>query len=150
MGMFDTVILDVNILPDLTEEEKKILNDQKDWQTKSFENVLTEIYIVEDKEIKFRHSFLNDDFRYKLQIKESDWEETPIDERPYNDVEENRLQSLFGSMRETNIRIVDLNYTGSFRFYSYIKKILEHGYDLKWYEFEGEAENGKIKSLKRI
>jgi len=149
MGMFDTVIVDINILPDLNEEERRLLDIEKDWQTKDFENILTQIYIVEDKDVKFRHSFLGDKPQYKLQIKESDWEEVPIDERPYPD-DENSIRALFGSMRETNIKIKDLTYTGSFRFYSYIKKNLENGYDLKWYEFEGQAENGRVLSIKRI
>ena len=148
--MFDNIVVDINILPDLTEEERNLLDIEGDWQTKDFDNVLTQIYIVEDKEAKFKHSFLGDKTHYKLQIKESNWEEVPIDERPFPDAEENSIQSLFGSMRETNIRIVDLNYTGYFKFYSYIRKNLENGYDLKWYEFQGEAENGKIKSIKRI
>ena len=150
MGMFDNIVVDINILPDLTEEERNLLDIEKDWQTKDFDNVLTQIYIVEDKEAKFKHSFLGDKTQYKLQIKESDWEEVPMDERPFPDAEEKSIQSLFGSMRETNIRIVDLNYTGYFKFYSYIRKNLDNGYDLKWYEFQGEAENGRIKSIKRI
>jgi hypothetical protein len=49
MGMFDNIIVDANILPDLTQEEKSLLNETKGWQTKDFENILTDIHIVEDQ-----------------------------------------------------------------------------------------------------
>lgn len=119
MGMFDYIELDVNILPDLTEEEKILLNNQG-WQTKGFENILTIIHIVEDEERKFRHSFTENKFpSYKLQIKES--------------------------------KLVDLDYTGNFTFYTYITKtISQSARQTTWYEFIGQAEKGKITSIKRI
>ena len=56
MGMFDYLVVDVNILPDLTKEEKvKLNNNHIDWQTKDFECSMTHVYIVEDK---FKHSFI--------------------------------------------------------------------------------------------
>lgn len=148
--MFDNIILDANILPDLTQEEKLLLNESKGWQTKNFENILTNVYIVDDKDSKYRHSFLEKKFPYKLQIKESDWEEVPMDQRAYPN-SDNGLISLMGSMRETNIKIVDLNYTGQFTFYTFINK--EIGVGVKetiWYEFIGQAENGKITSIERL
>lgn len=148
--MFDNIFLDANILPDLTQEEKSLLNEVKGWQTKNFENILTDVYIVEDKNSKYRHSFLEKKFPYKLQIKKSDWEEIPMDQRPYPN-SDNGLLGLMGSMRETNIKIVDINYTGRFTFYTFITK--EIGVGVKetiWYEFIGQAENGKINSIERL
>lgn len=147
--MFDNIIVDANILPDLTEEEKILLNEKKGWQSKDFENTLTDIYIVEDQELKYKHSFLDKNFPYKLQIKQSDWEEVPMDQRLHSDV--SPIMALAGSIRETNIRIVDLNYTGTFIFYTNITKDIGVGAkETTWYEFIGQAENGKIKSIKRI
>jgi hypothetical protein len=137
MGMFDNIIVDNKILPDLTEGERSQL---KNWQTKDFENMLTNVYIVEDKDTKFRHSFTGSP-KYKIQIKEFEFDTVPLSERP--DPE----NPLFGCLRETNVRIVDSDYTGQFRFYSHLGNFnTEH----KWYEFIGEAEKGKIISLKRL
>jgi len=148
MGMFDNIIVNANILPDLTQEEKYLLNREGGWQSKDFENILTDIYIVEDQELKFEHSFVDRNFPYKLQIKKSDWEEVPLDQRPHSDV--STILSLAGSVRETNIRIVDLNYTGTFIFYTTIRKDIGIGAkETIWYEFVGQAENGKIKSIKK-
>lgn len=148
--MFDNIIVNADILPDLTQEEKSLLNEVGGWQSKDFENILTDIYIVEDQELKYKHSFVEKPFPYKLQIKESDWEEVPKDERPYPNEEENSILSLAGSVRETNIRIVDLNYTGTFIFYTYVTKDIGVGAkETVWYEFVGQAENGKIKSIKK-
>lgn len=150
MGMFDNIIVDANILPDLTQEEKLLLNESKGWQTKNFENILTNVYIVEDKDLKYRHSFVERKFPYKLQIKESEWEEIPTDQRPYPN-SDNGLMSLMGSMRETNIKIVDINYTGRFTFYTFLNKKISVGVkETIWYEFIGQAENGKITSIERL
>lgn len=154
MGMFDYLKVDVNILPDLTEEEKvKLGGDYIDWQTKDFENNMTHVYIVEDTENKFKHSFLKNKTPYKLQIKKFEWEEVPKEERPYPNAEEGSLEELIGIIRETNVRVEDLYYTGVFTFYSYIRRDdLEVGdiRKLKWVEFICEAENGKIISIKRL
>lgn len=148
MGMFDNIIVNADILPDLTQEEKSLLNEVKGWQSKDFENILTDIHIVEDQELKYKHSFVDRNFPYKLQIKKSDWVEVPIDQRPHSDV--STILSLAGSIRETNIRIVDLNYTGTFIFYTTVDKNIGIGAkETIWYEFVGQAENGKIKSIKK-
>jgi hypothetical protein len=148
MGMFDNIIVDVNILPDLTQEEKLLLNETKGWQTKDFENTLTDVYITKDETLNFKHSFVDKNFPYKLQIKESEWEEVPLDQRLHSDV--SPIIALAGSIRETNIRIVDLNYTGTFVFYTNVDKNIGVGAkETIWYEFVGRAENGKIKSIKK-
>lgn len=149
MGMFDNIIVDANILPDITEEEKIALNQTKGWQSKDFENTLTDVYIIKDETLNFKHSFVGKNFPYKLQIKKSDWEEVPMDQRLHSDV--SPIMTLAGSMREANIRIVDLDYTGTFIFYTSVSEILSNAAkSTKWYEFIGQAENGKVKSIKRI
>lgn len=142
MGMFDNLVVDLNILPDITEEDKNLLRTSDNFQTKAFENILTTVYIIKDETLSFRHSFTNEKFLpYKLQIKESEWEEVPKEERPYPNDE--GIKSLFGSMREVNVRIVDLDYTGTFTFYDFV------GFNEKrWFEFEVEVKNGKIISIK--
>ena len=147
MGMFDNIIVDANILPDLSQEEITILNQFNNWQSKDFENTLTDIYIVENKELKYRHSFVGGTtFPYKLQIKKSDWVEVPIDQRLHSDVS----PLYMVPRRETNIRVVDLDYTGTFIFYTTITKDIGVGAkETIWYEFVGQAENGKINQLKR-
>ena len=154
MGMFDYLVVDINILPHLTEEERdKLGNSRIDWQTKDFECELTHVYIVEDIENKFKHSFLKNKTPYKLQIKRFDWEEVPKSERPYPDAEEGTLEALVGSVKEVNLRIEDLDYTGTFRFYTYIKRENQEVGSvgkLRWIEFECEVENGKIISIKRF
>ena len=142
MGMFDNLVVDFNILPDITEEDKNLLRINDNFQTKDFENVLTTVYITKDETLSFRHSFTNEKFLpYKLQIKESEWEEVPKEERPYPN--EDGLKSIFGSIREVNISIVDLDYTGTFTFYTLI-------HQKRWFEFEAEVKNGKITSIKRL
>lgn len=154
MGMFDYLNVDINILPDLTEEERvKLGGNNIDWQTKDFECEMTHVYIVEDTENKFRHSFLKNRTPYKLQIKRFDWEEVPKEERPYPNADENSFEHLLGSFREINVRVEDLDYTGTFTFYTYIKPEDEGIGDvkkLKWVEFICEVENGKIISIKRL
>ena len=141
MGMFDNLIVDNKILPDLTEDE---ISQLKDWQTKSFENMLTNVYITEEKTLN--HSFIDGSgsTSYKLQIKESDWEEVPMEERPYPNAE--GLRALMGCMREVNVRIVDYDLTGFFKFYTHLG---DFNSTYTWYEFIGEAKNGKIISIKR-
>jgi hypothetical protein len=151
MGMFDNIIVDATILPDLTEGEKSLLNQVGGWQSKDFENILTDVYIVKDESLNFKHSFVDKIFPYKLQIKEFEWEETPTDAKPFPNAEENSLEYLMGSMRETNVRIVDLNYNGIFIFYTSVQEnISEAAKSTKWYEFKGQAENGKIISITRL
>ena len=149
MGMFDNIIVDATILPDLTQEERDMLNNRNGWQTKDFDNMMTDVYITEDKEIKFKHSFLNKKFLpYKIQIKKFKWEETPKEERPYPNEPKGSIKSLYGSIRETDINIIDSDYTGEFNFYTFTGTFNDD--TSKWYEFIVESENGKIISIKRL
>lgn len=151
MGMFDNVIVDVNILPDLTEDEKLLLEQEKGWQTKDFENKLTNIYIVKNSESGFRHRFVGNKFPYKIQIKKSEWEVVPFNERPYPNAEPDSWQGLCGSLRETNVKIVDLTYTGKFTFYTTVEKILSNAVkEIVFYDFVAEVEEGQIISIERL
>jgi len=144
MGMFDNLVVDLNILPEITEEDKNLLRLSNNFQTKAFDNTLTTVYITKDESLKFKHNFNGDKtLPYKLQIKKSEWEDVPKEERPFPN--EKGIKSLFGSIREKNIRIVDLDYTGTFTFYDFV------GYNEKrWFEFISEVKNGKIISIKRL
>jgi hypothetical protein len=51
MGMFDTVIINVDKLP-ISQEDKKSLGNDPGFQTKDFDCMLTNIYITDDGELK--------------------------------------------------------------------------------------------------
>jgi hypothetical protein len=132
MGMFDTMIVNVNILPDIDDMERIQLK-LEEFQTKDFENILTNIYIVDD--IK-RKKFLP----YKLQIEEFNYETVPKKDRRYPD--DKGVRGLAGSMKKVNQKIVDSDFTGEFRFYTYVMDNL--------YEFIGVAKNGKLTDLRKL
>jgi len=99
MGMFDEVIVDVNILPDLDNAEREILKEVAGWQTKSFECIMTNIYIVEDNYLKWKHNFSGKTYLpYKLQVENYEYETVPLEERPHQDM------PFIGSMRKVNIK----------------------------------------------
>ena len=51
MGMFDSIYFkDVSTLP-LTDSERKVIDNQTEWQTKDLDKVL-DVYIVDKKELK--------------------------------------------------------------------------------------------------
>ena len=64
------VHIDSNQLP-LSEEEKKILRDEPDWQTKDFECVLADIKITQDGKLE----------RRKFGVEEEIWERLDFDGR---------------------------------------------------------------------
>ena len=51
MGMFDYLFIDTKMLP-VSDEEKILIGNEPGWQTKDFDNILTEIYITNDGELK--------------------------------------------------------------------------------------------------
>ena len=93
MGMFDSVIIDTNKLP-VSDEEKKIIGNGRDWQTKDFDCILTEIHITDE-----------------LKMNTWDQEIVPIDERPDPDY------PFIGSVRRINERLELINHTGHVNFY---------------------------------
>jgi len=131
MGMFDRVIISIDKLP-LKHSEKKLMYDASkndidfDFQTKCFENVLTEIYITDDG---------------LLQICEWELETVPLEERPHSGA--TGLMQWAGSIRRINERLVTQeNYTGVVNFYSY--------FDKKWFEFNVTFIYGKLDKIERV
>lgn len=121
MGMFDNLIINTNKLP-VTDEEKKLIGKNPNWQTKDFDCILTEIYITDDGELK---------------INKWNYEKVPKEERPYPDGK--GIFELMGSLRRVNERLEIINHNGHINFYSII------GDD--YYEFFAEFTNGKLVSI---
>jgi hypothetical protein len=121
MGMFDDLIINTDMLP-VSDEEKKLIGNNPNWQTKDFDCDLTEIYITDEGDLK---------------INRWDCEEVPKEERPYPDGE--GLSGLIGSLRRVNERLETIPYHGYVYFYSTI------GND--WYEFVAKFTNGKLECI---
>lgn len=121
MGMYDYLMINTGKLP-VTDEEKKLIGENPGWQTKSFDCILTEIYITDDGQ---------------LLINRWNYEEVPKEERPYPDGE--GLLRLAGALRRVNERLEVIEYHGYVNFYSNI------GDD--WYEFYAKFTDGKLVSI---
>lgn len=131
MGMFDRVIINIDKLP-LSHKEKDFMykaskNDiEFDFQTKDFENVMTEIYITDDG---------------LLQINDWELETVPLEERPHSGA--TGLMQWAGSIRRVNERwVTQEDYTGVVNFYSYTDK--------KWFEFDATFIHGKLEKIDRV
>jgi hypothetical protein len=123
MGMFDYLFIDTNMLP-ISDEEKIIIGDEPGWQTKDFENIMTEIYITNDGELK---------------INQWEYESVPKEERPHPD--DDGLSGLVGSLRRSNENLETIPHHGYVNFYTSISK--------KWYEFNAKFTDGKLVEIKR-
>lgn len=122
MGMFDYLFIDTKMLP-VSDEEKIIIVDEPGWQTKDFENVMTEIYITNDGELK---------------INRWEYEVVPKEERPHPD--DDGIAGLVGSLRRSNERLETIPHHGYVRFYTSISG--------KWYEFNAKFTDGKLVEIK--
>jgi len=123
MGMFDYLIIDTSMLP-ISDEEKIILGDKPGWQTKDFDNVMTEIYITNDGELK---------------INQWEYEVVPKEERPHPDGD--GIAGLAGSLRRSNEELETIPYHGYVNFYNSINR--------EWYEFRAKFTDGKLIEIKR-
>ena len=124
MGMFDYLFIDKNMLP-ISDEEKIIIGDEPGWQTKDFDNVMTEIYITNDGELK---------------INQWEYEDVPKEDRPFPD--DDGIKGLFGSVRRSNENLETIPHHGYVNFYSSINR--------EWYEFNAKFTDGKLVEIKRI
>lgn len=124
MGMFDYLFIDTNMLP-ISDEEKIIIGDEPGWQTKDFDNVMTEIYITNDGELK---------------INQWVYETVPKEERPHPD--DDGIAGLVGSLRRSNERLETIPHHGYVRFYDSINR--------EWYEFSAKFTDGKLVEIKRV
>jgi hypothetical protein len=119
MGMFDNLYVNSNMLPVSEIEVEKLKNAE--WQTKSLECIMTEIYITENG---------------KLEVTEFDYETVPKEERPYPD--DDGIKGVFGSIRRTNVRRISSNYNGEIIFYN------------SDYEFVALFDSGSLLTIKKV
>lgn len=119
--MYYNLIISTDKLP-VTDEEKKLIGKNPNWQTKNFDCDLTEIYITDDGELKIN--------RWHYEV-------VPKKKRPYPDAD--GLRGSIGSLRRVNQRLETIPYHGVVFFYSYI------GDD--WYCFYAKFTEGKLVSI---
>jgi hypothetical protein len=124
MGLYDYLLIDTKMLP-VTDEEKIIIGDEPLWQTKDFDNLMTEIYITDDGELK---------------INKWEYEFVPKEERPYPD--NDGFMGMIGSLKRNHVRLVTIPHHGYVNFGSQVNG--------KWYEFNAKFTDGKLVEIKRI
>ena len=121
--MYDYLFIDTNKLP-VSDEKKNIIGKNPDWQTKSLDCELTEVYITDDNFLK---------------INKFEYEEVPKEKREFpNDTS---IKGFIGSVKRINERLETTPYTGSIIFYSNVNTQEE------WYEFKADFVSGKLTSL---
>ena len=123
MGMFDTIFVNVYLLP-LNKDELELFqktyeSDIINCQTKDLDCDLTEIYITDEGDLK---------------INRWEYEEVPKEERPHPNAE--GLLGLAGSLRRINQRLEMIYHNGTVVFYTDIGDL--------WYEFTATFTNGKL------
>jgi len=92
--MFDTLHINSSLLPE--SDEVKVLLKDSDYQTKSLDNELTEIYINDDG------SLTKMNYHYEMN--------------------ENVGHGLFNSIKRIDDGLVTLDYTGIINFYTNVKQ----------------------------
>lgn len=97
MGMFDNLHINTDKLP-VSDEEKKLIGKNPNWQTKDFDCMLTDIYITDEGELTIRK------FTYG-------WDET----------QKNGFGTM-GVLTEENVRTEVKPHHGYVNFYSNIGK----------------------------
>ena len=115
MGMYDYLYIDTNILP-ISDVDKLRLGKNPNWQTKSLDCELTEIYITDNGEI-----YVNK-FDYDVVEKKN---------QPYPN--EHGIIGLDGSLKRINEQLTVLKYNGIINFYTYV--------DEDWFEFNANFNN---------
>ena len=130
MGMFDYLFIDTNMLP-ISDEEKIIIGNEPGWQTKDFDNILTEIYITNDGELKINRWV---------------YETVPKEERPHPD--DDGVLGLAGSLERTNVRLETIPHHGYVNFYTFISNSESTPPSNKWYEFNAKFTDGKLVEIK--
>ena len=121
MSMFDSLFINTEKLP-VTDDEKKIIGDNREWQTQNFDNTLTEVYITDDGELK---------------ISRWEYETVPKEERPYPD--DGGFLGMFGCLKRVNERLETIPYHGIIEFYG--------NPDNDWYVFFAKFTDGKLISI---
>lgn len=123
--MFDSLEINVDLLPISTEEKEKLRKHKPQWQTKSFDCTLTTVYITDEG---------------SLLISRWEYEEVPKEERPYpNDT---GVLGLAGSIKRVNQRLEPIDFHGSANFWSDVESV--------WYEFTAKFTDGKLVQIERV
>ena len=120
MGMFDTLYVNLNLLP-ITSDEQEFLEkgDGCDFQTKDFDCEMTEVYITDEGELK---------------INRFGYEEVPKEERRHPNAE--GILGLAGSLRRVNQRLETVLYHGIVNFYTYKDEVS--------FDFFAKFDEGKL------
>ena len=126
MGMFDEVYIDTTMLPE-TEEIQEILS-KANFQTKSLDNDLSEVFINSDGSLS------------RMMYHYEEQPESEIDKAS----EESYFSkpSFVGGIRRVDDGIEMLNYTGVIQFYAF-------AYDI-WYEYEATFVDGKLQKIVKV
>ena len=122
--MFDNLFIDNAQLP-ITKDELFSMPKKQDWQTKSLECILTEVYITKDG---------------RLKIDKWVYEDVPKQERPYP--KDKGLMGWVGSIRRTGERIEFVTDVEIVNFYDDINGT--------WMEFDAHFKEGKLINIERI
>jgi hypothetical protein len=118
MGMFDTLYVNLNLLP-ITGEEQEFLEKDCSFQTKDFDCDMTEIYITDEGELK---------------INRFEYVEVPKENRPHPN--DDGFLGMAGSLKRVNERLETIPYHGIVNFYTYKDKTS--------FEFFAKFDNGKL------
>jgi len=126
MGMFDEVYIDTTMLPE-TEEIQEILS-KANFQTKSLDNDLSEVFINNDGSLS------------RMMYHYEEQPEPEIDK--VDDDKYFSKSSFVGGIRRVDDGIEMLNYTGVILFYAY-------AYDV-WYDYEATFVEGKLQKIVKV
>jgi hypothetical protein len=125
MGMYDHLYVeDLSLLP-LSDEERSLLSTSTEWQTKSLDSTLTDVFITPNR---------------RLEVLSFEYEEVPKEERPYPD--DDGFMGMIGSLRRVNERRVDTGHHGYLSFYTRLADEL--------LEFRAKFTDGVMVGIERV
>jgi hypothetical protein len=125
MGMYDHLYVeDLSLLP-LSDEERSLLSTSTEWQTKSLDSTLTDVFITPNR---------------RLEVLSFEYEEVPREERPHPD--DDGFMGMIGSLRRVNKRRVDTGHHGYLNFYTSHKG--------EWLEFMAKFTDGVMVGIERV
>lgn len=120
--MFDYLKVNINLLP-LTDKEKVDLGNNPEWQTKSFECMLSTAEITDEGNLRF----LNFKYEWDENVKSGMFQ----------------LTGEMGGLVIKDEKWVELDsYHGYVNFYTNVNNI--------WYEFDAKFTDGKLVEIKRV
>ena len=117
--MFDNIHIDTSMLPE-SEDIQKILK-RAEFQTKSLDNVLQDVYINKDGTLTR--------MMYHYETREPETNETG-------------LMGIFNSLRIVEDGLETMDLTGTIEFYAY-------AYDV-WYEYVATYVDGKLQNIVKV